>query len=88
MHFDSRFAAWVAYSRRLSHAVLKKHVDGQSRRGRNMLKSQGIEAFPYSVPPFRVFICVGCRPLVNTLELNTQTGVLLVPCAANFLTRC
>ena len=52
-----------------------------------MLKSQGIEAFPDSVPPFRVFICARRRPQLNTLELNTQTGVPLVPCAANFLTR-
>ena len=52
-----------------------------------MLKSQGIEAFPDSVPPFRVFICVGHRPQLNTLELNTHTGVLLVPCAAIFPTR-
>jgi hypothetical protein len=81
MHFDSRFAAWVAYSRRLPHAILKEHADGQSRMGRNMLKSQGIEAFPDSVPPFRVFICACRRPLVNTLKFYTQKGVPPVPCA-------
>jgi hypothetical protein len=52
-----------------------------------MLKSQGIEAFPDSVPPFRVFICVCRRPQLNTLKLNTQTGVLLVPWPAIFTIR-
>jgi len=33
----------------LGHAVLKEHAGGQSHRERNMLKSQGIEAFPESV---------------------------------------
>jgi hypothetical protein len=52
-----------------------------------MLKSQGIEAIPGSVLPFRMFICALRRPQMNTLELNTQTGVPLVPCAANFTIR-
>jgi hypothetical protein len=76
MNYDSRFAAWVAYSRRVPHAVLKMHADGQSHRERNMLKSQGIEAFSDSVPPYRVYICANCRPQMNTLMFYTQSGGL------------
>lgn len=46
-----------------------------------MLKSQGIEAIPNSVPPFQVSVCARRRPLLNTLRVNTQTGGPPVPCA-------
>jgi len=52
-----------------------------------MLKSQGLEAFPDSVPLFRVFICAHCRPQMNTLKFYTQSGVPLVPCPVLFPTR-
>jgi hypothetical protein len=36
-----------------------------------MLKSQGIEALFGSAPLFRVFVCAGRYPQMNTLEINT-----------------
>ena len=44
-----------------------------------MLKSQGIDAIPDSVQPYKVSICARRRPQLNTLRLNTQTGGPPVP---------
>ena len=71
--------AWVAYSLRVSRTLIRWHAGGQSRKGRNLLNSQGIEAIPGSVPRFQVFICACRCPQSNTLGCNTQTGVLAVP---------
>ena len=71
MNLDSRFAARVAYSRRFPHALFGQHAGGHSRKGRNMLKLQGIEALFGSVPLFRVFLCARCYPQMNTLKINT-----------------
>jgi|GEM_PF-4962006 hypothetical protein len=45
-----------------------------------MLKSQEMKAFSYFNPLFQVFVCAVCRSQLNTLQLNTQTGVPAVPC--------
>lgn len=52
--------------RLLLHLLCKQHAGGQSLGMGNMLKSQGIGAFPNSVPPFRVFNRSFERPQMNT----------------------
>jgi hypothetical protein len=68
---DSRLAARVANSHRVCHILIGQHAGGHKRKGRKMLKSQGIEAIPDSAPPFQVFIFARRRPQLNTLRLNT-----------------